>query len=218
MWTNVKEEYCYSLAEITKTADKTPLEYVNLPTISNIITSMNLNSQSLIKTTFSAPYWTQANEKGTLLWNKIFEKYYSQVAEITEDKIENNNFTDLFVDFINKFYTKWDMVHEKYDTLLSYYESYKDKLMDSIKSRGKYQTKFNDTPQNLTSSTNDFSNDSYVSNLTTNISQNESDGGTVIARLREIDNGFKNLWNDYVYEFRNLFISPSNFWEIEKEE
>lgn len=215
MWTNVKEEYCYSLAEITKTTDNTPLE--KTPTISNIILTMNIAPTSLIITTFASQYWTSTSGQGTILWNKIFEKYYNQVAEITDEKVENNNFTNLFVDFINKFYTKWDMVHEKYEALLGYYETYKGKLMDSIKSGGKYQTKFNDTPQNLTTTSTDFSEDKYVSNLTTNISQNESDGGTAITRLREIDNGFKNLWNDYVYEFRSLFISPANFWEIDVE-
>lgn len=87
---------------------------------------------------------------------------------------------------------------EKYELLISEYESAKTKLMDKLSSDS--LTLFNDTPQ----AGGDFTTDNYVTNATKVTSSTEV--ATPIERLREIQQKIRNLYADWADEFSKYVI------------
>ena len=87
---------------------------------------------------------------------------------------------------------------ERYGLLLNYYEQYKTKLMDSLTISTK--TRFNDTPQ----AGGDFTTDNYTTNAT--MSETSQDAATPIARLKEIQSGVHNLYQQWANELEQIRI------------
>ena len=85
---------------------------------------------------------------------------------------------------------------ERYEALIGYYEQYKDKLMDSLTASTK--TRFNDTPQ----AGGDFTTDAYTTNAT--LSETRQDAATPMTRLKEINDGLRNLYQKWADELKRI--------------
>ena len=153
---------------------------------------------------------------GTLakkIWDKVcneFSKQYiaisdKSIEELTRDECEKIA-VNLLQEWLNLFYNTYDY----YSTLIGFYESKKANLLDKVKSTTDTKVKFNDVPQ--TTAQGSFEGDSYATNYTHSEGSNETDFATLMTRLREIQDDFKNVWNDWIYEFRRLFLEDN--WEV----
>ena len=58
----------------------------------------------------------------------------------------------------------------------------------------------------------DFTGDSYATTFTHSEGENNSDFATTMTRLKEIQDDFKNIWHDWLYEFRSIFYEDN--WEV----
>lgn len=99
--------------------------------------------------------------------------------------------------FINNFSNILRLSFNYYSTLLNAYASKENALLDKISSSS--IVRFNDTPQDE----GDFANDEH----TTSINQSEAltDLNSPIMRLKEIQDSYKNLVEDWSNEFKKLF-------------
>ena len=86
----------------------------------------------------------------------------------------------------------------KFSLLISNQEANKDKLLQQIKSSS--VNRFNDTPQNQ----GQFEDDSHNTNVTK--TENATDGATLLARLNEIEDNLKRLYEDWSNEVRIFII------------
>lgn len=141
------------------------------------------------------------------LWVKVLDEFLDHIIIIDEksiDELDNATCVGIAQEFIKKFYTTYQQNKDYYETLINLYDDNKSKLMDKVKSTTDNKVKFNDTPQMDNVPT--FVGDNYMTNYTHSEGTNESDIAPVMTRLREIQEDFKNVWNDWIYEFRRLFI------------
>ena len=156
-------------------------------------------------------YWTEMSTAiggyAKQIWDRVCNEFSNECIYVSEKPIEeltssecNKIALEHLQKFINVFYNTYDY----YSTLLGLYETNKTKLMDKVKSITDNKVKFNDTPQMDNVPT--FVGDNYMTNYTHSEGTNESDIAPVMTRLREIQEDFKNVWNDWIYEFRRLFI------------
>lgn len=86
----------------------------------------------------------------------------------------------------------------RYSKILNAYKEQEDKLLTQLGSKS--TTKFNDTPQDG----GNFIDDNHVSNATSVTTS--SDVATPMARLKEIQDDYKNVYGKWADEFRRFII------------
>ena len=198
------ERTYYTLDDIRKEVgispnDKGPYTIANSSVAS--LSSFFLNC--FYKLGFSLPpTLTETTEARTCFNDYIWPRFY-QEAIIYVDSDESENFLEKFC------YTKagqiiswWTSSTEKYSMLIQNLNNNKAKLLDDVKSSS--VARFNDTPQN----SGDFSDDQHTSNITT--TENSSNVGTMMQRLKEIEDNIKQLYIDWSNEFRKFIIWSVN--------
>lgn len=156
-------------------------------------------------TVFGLTYTIPTGSKIEILWKKIINRFYSETIIITDD-IQVAKVQDWFIKFLNVY----ELTYDYYETLINLYEAKKTNLLDKVQSLNSASVKFNDTPQNASG---DFTGDDYVTNYTKTEGESSSDFATVMTRLREIQDDYKRLWEDWLNEFHRLFIED-NFEEV----
>lgn len=87
---------------------------------------------------------------------------------------------------------------EVYETLISNLEENKSKLLNAIKTST--NTKFNDTPQEP----GVFTEDEYTSSITA--TESATDAGTLMSRLKEIEDDLRSLYGKWANEFSRFVI------------
>lgn len=120
--------------------------------------------------------------------------YLDQVVE--EDEPASGEFD--YSNFWRQFCNVYRSTQEKYVKLLTLYTAQQTHLMDELEST--VESRFNDTPQNG----GDWSNDQHTSTITSTTTS--ADPTTVMARLDEIANLYRDLVADWAEEFAPLFI------------
>ena len=98
--------------------------------------------------------------------------------------------------------------HERYVTILNEYASAKSHLMDKVKSETASSRKYNDTPQN-SNALEPYQGDDYISNFTKFETENSTDMGTKMARLKEVEDGYSNVMAEWVEEFHRIFMEEN---------
>lgn len=87
---------------------------------------------------------------------------------------------------------------EVYETLIANLEENKSKLLNAIKTST--NTKFNDTPQEP----GVFTEDEYTSSITA--TESATDAGTLMSRLKEIEDDLRSLYGKWANEFSRFII------------
>lgn len=87
---------------------------------------------------------------------------------------------------------------EVYETLIANLEANKSKLLNAIKTST--STKFNDTPQEP----GVFTEDEYTSSITA--TESATDAGTLMSRLKEIEDDLRSLYGKWANEFSRFII------------
>lgn len=102
------------------------------------------------------------------------------------------------------------MTKDRYETLLNIYKDELDNLLEGVKTTTHGTGQFNDTPQNVQNVAEAFGDGSHVSNITKSDAEAVSDVDTKINRIDEIQKKVRNIWKDWIDEFKPLFIARGN--------
>ena len=137
------------------------------------------------------------------LWKRIYNKHHNDVIIINR---ENNLNEEEIKSFLYAFTSRFENSYDKYSVLLGFYDAKKQHLMDKLNSTIEFNSKYNDTPQDV----GNMNSDPYTTNTTRTKSTTESDSNTLMARLNEIQNSYRNLYMDWVNEFDGLFVDHLN--------
>ena len=131
--------------------------------------------------------------------NYIWPKFYDKAICYTDDDtIADNDSAKVFANFIGPIIAWMSSSDTKFSLLIANQEANKTKLLDQIKSSS--VNRFNDTPQNQ----GQFEDNSHNTNVTK--TENATDGATLLARLNEIEDNLKRLYEDWSKEFRKFII------------
>lgn len=99
---------------------------------------------------------------------------------------------------------------DRYETLINMYNSELEGLLDGVKTvtDGDGTVRFNDVPQNAETTSGQYANDNYSTNVTTNKNTITvtSDINTKMARIDEVQRLLKNLYADWAFEFDKLIV------------
>ena len=124
-----------------------------------------------------------------IMYDDVIVKLYGQEQEhVMPDYVE---------EWLPEFTYVYKTTKDRYKTLLKYYDENKDHLMEKLSNSS--TVKYNDTP----SDSRDLTGNGFTSTVTT--SKTESDPNTLSARLNEIYYKFRNLMDNWVFEFRKLY-------------
>ena len=131
--------------------------------------------------------------------NYIWPKFYDKAICYTDDdEIADNESYKVFAYFTGPIIAWMSSSDTKFSLLIANQEANKTKLLDQIKSSS--VNRFNDTPQNQ----GQFEDNSHNTNVTK--TENATDGATLLARLNEIEDNLKRLYEDWSKEFRKFII------------
>ena len=131
--------------------------------------------------------------------NYIWPKFYDKAICYTDDdEIADNESAKVFASFMGPIIAWMSSSDTKFSLLIANQEANKTKLLGQIKSSS--VSRFNDTPQNQ----GEFEDNSHNTNVTK--TENATDGTTLLARLNEIENNLKRLYEDWSNEFRKFII------------
>ena len=120
-------------------------------------------------------------------WNNIY--YYYDIEE--ENHYERTRLFTRIIAYLMK-------TEKRYGKLIELYKENEAKLMDKLATVS--STKFNDTPQDG----GNFTDDDHVTNATE--TKTESDPNTIIGRLNEVKNKYRDLYTDWLNDFIKTFI------------
>lgn len=137
------------------------------------------------RTLFTDYIWPQ-------FWNSVIF-YLDDAEDLTNPEIviEWNKKLGLIYRWINE-------SKEVYEVLISNLEANKNKLLNAIKTST--STKFNDTPQEP----GVFTEDEYTSSITA--TESATDAGTLMSRLKEIEDDLRSLYGKWANEFSRFII------------
>lgn len=150
----------------------------------------------------SSPALTFSSEADEMFQSYLWPKYYNAYVCFTDDEtIADDESEKVFADFIGVIIAWLASSDEKYSLLINNLEANKTKLLGAIKSST--ISRYNDTPQNQ----GEFDDDEHNTNVTKN--ESETDGTTLLARLNEIEDNLKMLYDRWSNEFRDFI-----FWSV----
>ena len=131
--------------------------------------------------------------------NYVWPKFYDKAICYTDDDtIADDDSAKVFASFMGPIIAWMSSSDTKFSLLIANQEANKTKLLGQIKSSS--VSRFNDTPQNQ----GEFEDNSHNTNVTK--TENATDGTTLLARLNEIENNLKRLYEDWSNEFRKFII------------
>lgn len=141
------------------------------------------------------------------LWQSVYARYNAQAIlkynACIWDVIPHEIYAEDVAKFMYNFIEELVRTYPFYNKLLSIYADAETKLMDDVKATSKNLVKFNDTPQNNNAS-GTYEGDDYLTHFTKTEGENASPLTTKMARLKEIQDSYKNVLSDWVDEFRRL--------------
>ena len=142
-------------------------------------------------------------------WNDqiaaIARTYYQGVEEYDASE-EAEAWRVACISFIKGITSILNLTYPRYSVILSAYATQKSKLLDQVKLESKALTRHNDAPQN----SGDYSGDTYTSDYVITSAEQETDHGTPMERLREIEQSYSDVIRDWLKYFDNMFLLEVN--------
>lgn len=139
------------------------------------------------------------------LFSLLYSRFSDEIIYTHSSKLNIETFEDhklKVAKFINKIYNVYTYKSDKYISLLTYYNNNRENLLNAIKVTSKAVNRFNDTPQ----LSGNYIDESYTSNIGINDNEINNEKDTLIMRLAEIQNHYKDVLNDFIDEFKRVFI------------
>lgn len=148
------------------------------------------------------------NELFSLVCGRYGEEYFIKWVGSPEQEPTSDELNVLAREWGYKFVSLLNMTYEYYVPLLTMYRSAKANLMDDITATSSNTVKFNDTPQNNNVS-GTYEGDDYITHFTKTENTSSSPLESKINRLKEIQEGYKNVMADWVKEFEKIFMEAN---------
>ena len=206
---NEYREY-YTLNEVLKITQNFDQEFIdiNAPYFLKVVEGTGLSG-------FNATQYPLLNntEETNEIWYRVVNRFGDEfIFYLTNEELKNKNvyINEHLKDFLIRFFSIYRNTNKKYEYLIKIYNDEMNNLLNTIKSTSRNVSRFNDTPQNEYSNTQNFEDDLHVSNISKGESISEDDGMTKMARIKEIQDSLQNLFNEWVNEFDGLFIEKEN--------
>lgn len=139
------------------------------------------------------------------LFSLLYSRFGDEIIYTHSSTLNIETFEDhklKVAKFINKIYNVYTYKSDKYISLLTYYNNNRQNLLNTIRITSKAVNRFNDTPQ----LSGNYIDESYTSNISINDNEVNNDKDTLIMRLAEIQNHYKDVLNDFIDEFKRIFI------------
>ena len=149
------------------------------------------------------------NELAGLIYGRYYDEYMLKIVKMPNEEITNDDVGEAIAKWGYRFISKLNMTYEYYVPLLTFYRAAKSNLMDDVESTSSNKIKFNDTPQNANTS-GVYEGDDYINQFTKTEGVSKSQLTSKINRLREIQDGYKNVMADWVKEFEMLFMEDNH--------
>lgn len=149
------------------------------------------------------------NELAGLIYGRYYDEYMIKIVKMPDESITNDDVGEAITKWGYRFISKLNMTYEYYVPLLTFYRSAKANLMDDIVATSSNKIKYNDTPQNANTS-GVYEGDDYINQFTKTEGTSSSPLTSKINRLREIQDGYKNVMADWVKEFEMLFMEDNH--------
>ena len=153
----------------------------------------------------TSEYWIDKNSNGFKLWQLVCNRHGEDVIySDSKEEIKDENKRQ----FINSFYSLWQSTYAYYTNLINIYKNQENKLLERLSSTTEFLGNFNDTPQTQ----GDYSGEGYTTNITKNKSTTTSDVSSLMSRIAEIQDKYRNIWGDWCKEFDKLFTPYEQYY------
>lgn len=138
---------------------------------------------------------------------RVARKYWNRVILIYDEDDTSATKARKIFDFLCKVYNRLDETHAYYTKMLTLYASQASNLLNQIKTTTDGLNKFNDTPQDQSSTDDDITDDTHLTNITKTSATTSSDGASPMARLKEVEVQYSDMLSRWVDEFSDLFYN-----------
>lgn len=147
-------------------------------------------------------------------WQRVIARYYDEYyfrikKECHLPAPDSTEVSNEFKKWLLRFLNFVAQTHDYYSTLLGEYATAKASLMADIKATSKNKVKFNDTPQNPNTA-GVYEGDDYITHFTSTEGETSSPLMSKMMRLKEIQDHYKDLMEDWVNKASGLFIEEAN--------
>lgn len=149
------------------------------------------------------------NELASLIYGRYNAEYIIKIVKMPYEEITGDDIGSAMSKWGSRFIAKLNMTYEYYVPLLTMYRNAKANLMDDVESTSSNKIKFNDTPQNANTD-GKYEGDDYINQFTKTEGLTKTQLTSKINRLREIQDGYKNVMADWVKEFEMLFMEDNH--------
>lgn len=148
------------------------------------------------------------NELYSLVMGRYSEEYMLKIEKWPNEEPTVDDMSEAISKWIYRYVSLLNITYEYYVPLLTFYRANKTDLMDDITAISRNKIKYNDTPQNANTS-DVYEGDDYITQFTKTEGESISPLTTKINRLKEIQDGYKNVMADWVKEFEKLFMEAN---------
>ena len=148
------------------------------------------------------------NELYSLVMGRYSEEYMLKIEKWANEEPTSEDMGEAISKWIYRYVSLLNITYEYYVPLLTFYRANKADLMDDITAISRNKIKYNDTPQNANTS-DVYEGDDYITQFTKTEGESISPLTTKINRLKEIQDGYKNVMADWVKEFEKLFMEAN---------
>lgn len=118
--------------------------------------------------------------------------------------------TDEVRELANNILDIYTSTKDYYEPIISMYQTEMTNILGPVQTitSSTSESRFNDTPQNAVLTPSQYATDNYSTNVTKGKGDQtvSYDGGTMMSRLREIQDSLKNLYADWAFEFSKLTV------------
>lgn len=149
------------------------------------------------------------DELAALIWGRYYDEFFIKIRKWPNEDVTSEDIENAINHWGYKFVSKLNMTYEYYVTLVNLYRTAKANLMDDVESTSSNKIKFNDTPQNANTD-GKYEGDDYINQFTKTEGLTKTQLTSKINRLREIQDGYKNVMADWVKEFEMLFMEDNH--------
>ena len=203
------KKYYYSLEEV----------YERFISVSTTLPYTTKNLKEISDALFTTPptYPITLTETNIVkLWNEIYARFYKEAIMVfklpmheDENAILSNEIEIKYQEWFLRVISIITRTYDYYNSLLSFYSTAQTHLMDDITAKSKNTIKYNETPQNYDSG-GTYEGDNHLTNFTKTEGENTSPLVSKIMRLKEIQDHYKKVLDDWVQEFQCLFIEEGD--------
>ena len=186
--------YFYSLYDVlkTETFDAQFLPFQNNKLLNDILEYYSINYS--------------ASDYDNELFNNVLNRMSLYGIIKSDEELNDYQLIAKFKNWIYKFTSMLSRTSLYYSPLLSIYDSHINNLMNDLSTSSTSTVKFNDTPQAVNSG-GSLETDEFITNVTNSETQSTTPVDTPIQRIKEIQENFRNLINDWTNEFTMLFYN-----------